>query len=386
VRIVSFAVLLGLAAAPAATAAPPDAALAKIKAVGKEGAGNPDAAAAWKELVALGPDALFPTLTAMGDADLTAANWLLSAVDAITEKQIRNKAFPADQIEAYVKSGTNPPRSRRVAYELLTKVDPAAPNRLLPGMLDDPNLELRRDAVAAALKKAAPLANVENAKHAYQKLLLSARDKDQLEAIAKKLKELGVVVELTKHMNFVTRWSIIGPFDHAKGIGWDRVYPPETGVDLKAEYAGKDGKPARWKGWETRAEYGVVDLNQAVAELKGAVAYARAVIQSDLEQPVEVRVGSIVGIQVFLNGQRIYAKEEYHHGMDVDQYAARATLKAGRNELLLKVCQNEQTEPHAKVWMFQARICDATGAAVPMRVVDELPLQVQTEEKKEEKK
>ena len=51
--------------------------------------------------------------------------------------------------------------------------------------------------------------------------------------------------------------------------------------------------------------------------------------------------------------------------MEVDQYIAKAMLKAGRNELLLKVCQNEQKEDWAQQWKFQVRLCDAVGAAVP---------------------
>ncbi len=39
-------------------------------------------------------------------------------------------------------------RSRRLAFEWLTKIDPAAPGRLIPGFLNDPSLELRREAVA----------------------------------------------------------------------------------------------------------------------------------------------------------------------------------------------------------------------------------------------
>ncbi|HBI43232.1 MAG TPA: hypothetical protein DDY78_10305, partial [Planctomycetales bacterium] len=70
-------------------------------------------------------------------------------------------------------------------------------------------------------------------------------------------------------------------------------------------------------------------------------------------------------IKIFLNGKEIFARDEYHHGMAVDQHSAAGVLKAGRNELLLKVCQNEQSEPWAQNWSFQVRLCDAVGAAVP---------------------
>ncbi len=53
----------------------------------------------------------------------------------------------------------------------------------------------------------------------------------------------------------------------------------------------------------------------------------------------------------------------------MDQYVANATLKAGRNELLLKICQNEQKEEWAQAWGFQARLCDVVGAAVPFTQV-----------------
>jgi hypothetical protein len=31
---------------------------------------------------------------------------------------------------------------------------------------------------------------------------------------------------------------------------------------------------------------------------------------------------------------------------------------------VVKVCQNEQTEPWAQNWAFQLRLCDATGKAI----------------------
>ena len=45
-------------------------------------------------------------------------------------------------------------------------------------------------------------------------------------------------------------------------------------------------------------------------------------------------------------------------------------LKAGRNEVLIKVCQNEQTDDWAQTWGFQLRLCDAIGGAVPFKVLE----------------
>jgi hypothetical protein len=60
----------------------------------------------------------------------------------------------------------------------------------------------------------------------------------------------------------------------------------------------------------------------------------------------------------------VFAREEYHRGMNLDQYRMRGKLKAGKNVILIKICQNEQTEDWAQRWQFQFRVVDATGTAV----------------------
>jgi hypothetical protein len=42
----------------------------------------------------------------------------------------------------------------------------------------------------------------------------------------------------------------------------------------------------------------------------------------------------------------------------------RGTLRRGKNAILIKVCQNEQTEDWAQRWQFQFRVCDASGTAI----------------------
>jgi hypothetical protein len=236
-------------------------------------------------------------------------------------------------------------------------------------MLDDPSPELRRDAVAAVLadaEKKLSAGDKDAARTAYRKALTGAVDEDQVENIAKALKELGVEVDLNAHYGFIRSWHLVAPFDNSKLNGYSTVYPPEKGIDLKAVYQGK-GTEARWAPHTTDDLHGIVNLNTALAKHKGAVAYAYAVVESETERTVEVRVGSDTAVKIFLNGQELFGYEEYHHGTRVDQYTAKGQLKKGRNEILLKVCQNEQTEDWAQDWLFQARLSDATGVAVPFK-------------------
>jgi len=368
---------LTLPAPPASAGAEATSLLATIKAVGREGSGNVEAGKAWRELVRLGPAALPAVLAAFDDADATVANWLRPAVDTIAERALAAKQpLPTAELERFIAQQHHSGIARRLAYEWLARVDPNAPGRLLPGMLHDASLELRRDAVELVLEEAQQ--NFERgdkpgATAALHKALSGARDRDQVDRIAKELKTLGVEVDLAAHFGFIRQWLLIGPFDSSGGVGFQRAFPPEKGIDLAATYPGKKGTPVRWTSYTTTDPYGGVDLNKALGKHMGAAAYAFAPVISPIERPVQVRAGSQNAIKIFLNGKQIFFREEYHHGMQMDQHVGAGTLRAGRNEILIKVCQNEQTDDWAQSWSFQARVCDQAGGTFPLTLTEEKP-------------
>jgi hypothetical protein len=94
------------------------------------------------------------------------------------------------------------------------------------------------------------------------------------------------------------------------------------------------------------------------------LAYAFTELESPQPQVLELRLGTESATKVWLNGRLVFEREVYHALTQMDQYVMPLSLQAGRNTLLLKVCQNEQTDTWAGDWKFQARICDATGGAV----------------------
>ena len=65
-----------------------------------------------------------------------------------------------------------------------------------------------------------------------------------------------------------------------------------------------------------------------------------------------------------LNGELVAVNEVYHTGTAIDQYRCDVVLKAGQNLIVLKVCQNEQTESWAQDWKFQLRVTDALGKPI----------------------
>ena len=109
---------------------------------------------------------------------------------------------------------------------------------------------------------------------------------------------------------------------------------------------------------------GQVDLNAVIGKEKGAIAYAVAEFNSDKPQAADFRLGTPNANKIWVNGKLVHEAEVYHALTKLDQYIARGELKAGRNVIVLKICQNEQTEQWAQDWTFQFRVCDETGGAI----------------------
>jgi len=337
-----------------------------LRAVGPEGAGHAEAAQAWQELAAVDAEQLTEVLAALDGANPLAANWIRTAADAAAERSLAaGKPLPESELERFVLDRGHAPRARRLAYELLLHVDPQAEQRLLPAMLDDPSLELRRDAVARLIAQAETVAtqDPEQAKTLYVRALDAARDLDQIKLLAQRLRKLDAPVDLARHFGFILRWKLIGPFDNSQRKGFAHEYAPEREIDFAGAYPGKHGE-VRWIDYRSTDEYGKVDLNQALTEEKEVVAYAATEFLADDARDVELRVSTANALKVWLNGRLLAAYEVYHSGAEFDQYVARGRLQPGRNVILVKVCQNEQTQEWAHVWGFQLRVCDGQGTAV----------------------
>lgn len=318
---------------------------------------------AWQTLAATPMQEIPRLLDAMKGASPLAENWLRSAVDAVADRADAD-LVPMSALVGYINDTANAPRVRRSAYEVLRRYDPTRADVLLDGALDDPSPEIRYDAVAKLIRKAE--VSLEGAKVIrFRQALKSARSFDQLEAIEKALEDLGVPVVLTDELGFVTAWRAAGPFDNRDGVGFDKAYPPEAALDVDSEYTGQDEEgpqgPFGWKNYATSDRLGEVQLNDAIGLHKGAVGYAWAVIVSDSDQPIEIRYQSVAATKVWLNGQLVAENEIYHSGSAFDQYVTKSRLKPGENQLLVKVCQNEQTESWAQTWPFALRITGPAG-------------------------
>jgi hypothetical protein len=344
-------------------------AIAAVRGVGPNGQGAAAAATAWKRLAAADVGDLPALLAGMDGASPLARNWLRAAIDPVLDRAAADKKpLPAAELEALLRDTKHDPTARRFAYELIVKIDPAAADRLLPGMLDDPSRELRRDAVARVLVEAGQLVKDKKpaeAEASFRRALAAARDFDQLNAIIRDLGVLGRKVSLAEHVGFIRSWKVVGPFPNPDEKGIDVVYQPERGLDFAAEYDGANSK-VRWTEYAATKDNGVIDLNDAVGNHPDAVAYATAEFQSKEARDAEVRLGSFVGFKLWMNGDLVLVRGDAYTGYKPDHYVAAVKLKPGVNTILVKFAQAPPPPqlPAPNHWRFMLRVCDASGAAI----------------------
>jgi hypothetical protein len=338
-----------------------------IRQVGPDGKGSAEAAGAWKVLARTPIEQLPLLLAGMDEATPLARNWIRAAVDEIVDRAERGKKpLPTVALTRFLADTNHDPQARRLAFDLLVQQDRTASDRFLPNMVNDPSPELRRDAVGRVLDDAEKLLSAEKkveARSLFQQAFAAARDKDQIDKAAKRLKDLGQPIDLAKHVGFILDWKLIGPFANVEQKGVLTTYPPEKALDFKAEYDGKAGKVG-WKDYIAKDENGIIDLNIGLGQHNEAVGYAATEFTSPAARDVEVRIGCYTVFKLWVNGELALHRADAYTGMQFDHYRTKIRLREGKNTLLMKVCTDIPPPQVPKLWRFQLRVCDADGAAI----------------------
>lgn len=370
-------VLTPVALAMAGSAASAQEPLDAILKIQQGGEGVPAAQAVAEKLIA-GGTTLETVLSKIKQANPVSRNWLLALAQSIADKQdpAKTKAL----LEKILADTSGDGEVRYWALDRLAANDLALREKLLDGRTDDSSLDIRFEAIQQVMK-ALPTVDAAKSDDAakqkavagYQQLLKSARQHVQVKYIIDTLKELGYEVDMRKHFGFVSTWQVVGPFDNRKEVGFATAYKPEaeylqTGAEnVKATYPAKgEGAQAGWQPASTEKPDGTVDLNPIMLNEKGAVVYAYAVIESPKALKCQVRFGTPNANKIWVNGRPVTMNNVYHTGAQIDQYVAPVELKQGTNNLLLKLCQNEQTEAWAQDFSFMVRFTDETGLAIPV--------------------
>jgi hypothetical protein len=356
--------------------------LTAIRCVGPEGAGSAGARAARDALASSDADTLPRVLAAMDSASPVAANWLRSAFESIVDRELSGgKALlPLGALAEFVRDPSHAGRARRLALAVCQRVDPTFQDREIPRLLADP--EFRDDAVEMALaagQRALEGGDSEAARAELRAAFEHARDSAQVLRASSKLAGLGENVDIAAHLGLVNDWWLLGPFEAPGTSGFKRSFPPEQGVeigvDLGTKYTLGDGQAIAWKRHRATDTLGLVNLAQAVAPAQEAVAYAYAQLDSPRDQAGQLRCGADDNCTVWLNGQKVFAREQWLNGTRFDRFVTPIRLSAGRNRVLVKVCQGPQhKDPQvANNWSLQLRFCDESGRGLVFAQNSEAP-------------
>ena len=328
-----------------------------LKSVGKFGKGNENASRAMLELNKSKADAIPELLNALNGTTPLQRNWIVGVIN----RAARVGALPRDQINAYLENSKNDDVGRMIAFELLTQNDEKLANVLIPTFINDLSLPLRYKAIARLIDRAESLESTDPlAIDALNKAFNNALNVNQMKTIAQMLVERGQAVNLQKQMGFLNRWSIVGTFDNTESEGFDVAFGPEetvAAIDLKARYKSVTGESVAWQSVETDDDTGVVNLNEIIGNLKDRSVYAFATFDSPVAGPAQLRLGTPNATKIWLNGELRMVNEVYHNSDSIDKFVGDVNLSLGANTILIKVCQNNQTQSWAQDWQFQLRIC-----------------------------
>ncbi len=144
-------------------------------------------------------------------------------------------------------------------------------------------------------------------------------------------------------------WSLIGSFPNENNKGFDAVYEPERGVDLKKEIKLGD-KTLKWKTAMTDGN-GLMNLVPQFSLHDNVVAYAVIYAKVSTPRKAILSAGTDDGCKAWLNGKQVIS-DNYTGAANPGKYKVPVELQAGWNELLIKITQGGGD------WGYYAEIVD----------------------------
>ena len=367
-----------LLAAPLAACGGVEEDLEAVIAVGPKGVGHARAAEAVSRLAATDADAmqLLTIFGAFSPASPVGRNLLAGAVQSIAERTEDYTVALASQMvltgQFWAEEGQTSqtpfhPQAQALAFRLLGDAAPeAAATFLAREGLSNNAPAIRRAAVASKLEELSgdsPAADL-------RALLDRTLDRDQVEQIADRLAELNDPVDLPRQFGFLTDWKLAGPFDHRDDQAFDATLPPEAtpgAIDPAATFPTQfpdAGETVGWRAIGSDDDFGVVSVADRFENWKGSAVVLTHAFESPVTGAATVRLGTPNAFKLYLNGELLFARGEYHRGTKMDQYVIPCELAAGENLFLLKLLQNQQEQGWAQDYQIQFRVTDPTGAAI----------------------
>lgn len=168
-------------------------------------------------------------------------------------------------------------------------------------------------------------------------------------------------------LGFVRQWSVIGPFENVSRSGFDKAFPPETGMTFKQEVNGRDGARLHWLRLASVMRNGRCLIGDVLGDGEEDVYYAATAVQSSAAQSVVLCFDPTGASKIFVNGACLFADDKNHKSIASvpDPYQVPVHLEAGWNTLLIKIaCKKDDAV------QFRLRFSRPGGGDLPPMVAD----------------
>ena len=200
--------------------------------------------------------------------------------------------------------------------------------------------------------------------HANLVLSTFYHERNQSEEAERYIRKSGVVPE--------SAWWILGPFDNAGDVGYNKAYIPEDAVEIDktAAYEGTDGKIS----WEQRIDetldgtvdlapiFGFGDLNPALENMEQPnprldtiLAYTWTTVNAPDERQARIWISAHNPAKIWFNGKEVSTINQDQQPVSDNQHAVPGTLQAGKNSILVKLSGRRWG------WKLQLWLTDADG-------------------------
>lgn len=131
---------------------------------------------------------------------------------------------------------------------------------------------------------------------------------------------------------FVDSWYIIGPFPNPQRINIDTKFPPDSVIDLDAQYPGADGKPLRWQ-FKQSLRAGI----HPPGEQPYSIYYAYTTLWFDEPRDLWIAVGSDDFSKLYLNNQIVWSSGQVQKVWRPGEGLRKVHFKKGLNRVLMRV-------------------------------------------------
>lgn len=306
----------------------------------------------------------------MDTTNPVAANWYRTIFEEVVarERSAGETDWPLQFLKQYVSHPERQGKARRLALNLIDDLEPGFRKQWLATRLTDH--EFRGEAVALTIEagdRALSDQDTATAVSLFRKAFENAHDRSQVTESAERLRSLGETADVIEQLGLVTDWWLVGPFDAPEKTGFGLTFEPERGVDLKSTFHGQKNRKLGWIRHQSADPLGQLNLVTALGKADEAVAYAWTEITVTQKRKAQLRCGADDCCLVWLNNEIVSAHEQWLNGIRFDRFADEITLKAGRNTILVKVCQGPQhRNPEVfNNWTLQLRLCDEEGRGIP---------------------